>query len=128
MFSIESLKLSRNMCKSVYNALSDKTSCFCARSGGSLYLGFVMLFECRYSYFLPHKNFNKTWNQNLNLLHLPLGDYLLWVYRYMISVSTRTAVSLIGKTEKKGFFPPNLLLVKEFAHIVDPINNLKTFF
>ena len=46
----------------------------------------------------------------------------------MISVSTLTALSLSGKTEKKGFFPPKLLLVKEFAHIVDPINNFKTFF
>ena len=101
---------------------------FYARSSRILYLGFVTLFECRYSYFPPLKNFNKTWNQNQNIPHLPLGEYLLWVYRYMISVSTQTAVSLSGKTEKKRFFLPNLLLVKEFAHIVDPINNLKTFF
>ena len=80
-----------------------KTSCFCARSGGSLYLGFEMLFECRNSYFPPLKNFNETWNQSQNLPHLLLGEYLLWVYRYMISVSTRTAVSLSGKTEKKVF-------------------------
>ena len=87
-----------------------------------------MLFECWYSYFPRLKNFKETWIQNQNLPHLPLGEYLLWVYRYMISVSTRTAVSSSGKTEEKKFFPPNLLLVKEFAHIVDPINNLKTFF
>ena len=48
---------------------------FSTRSGGSLYLGFVMLFECRYSYFPPLKNFNETWNQNQNLPHLPLGQY-----------------------------------------------------
>ena len=35
---------------------------FSTRSGGSLYLGFVMLFEWRYSYFPPLKNFNETWN------------------------------------------------------------------
>ena len=80
-----------------------KTSRFCAISGGSLYLGFVMLFECRYSYFPPLKNFNETWNQNQNIPHLPLREYLLWVYRYTISVSTQTAVSLSGKTEKEGF-------------------------
>jgi len=49
------------------------------------------------------KNFNDTWNQNQNLPHLPLGEYLLWVYRYIISVSTPTAVRLSGKTEKEGF-------------------------
>ena len=46
----------------IKNALSEKTSRCSARSGGSLYLGFVMLFECRYSYFPPLKNFNETWN------------------------------------------------------------------
>ena len=29
------------------------------------------------------------------------------------------------ENRKKRFFPPKLLLVKEFVHIVDPIDNLK---
>ena len=45
----------------------------------------------------------------------------------MISVSTLTTLSLSGKAEKI-FFSPKLLLVKELAHIVDPIANFKTFF
>ena len=78
-----------------------------------------MLFECWYSYFPRLKNFKETWIQNQNLPHLPLGEYLLlgiWVYN-LCQHPNRS--QLEWENRKERFFPPKLLLVKEFAHFLD---------
>ena len=48
-----------------YQIHCPKKSCFCARSGGSFYLGFVMLFWVLVLILSPLKNFNETWNQSI---------------------------------------------------------------